>query len=229
MDDFREKIVGNFEIRLVTTKKNMDGISNKEKLQVLEKFFDSLLDELKRNVNPHIGTEFSAYKLHKFFDAEVRKSVKKDDESQRIEDELQYEDWYVLNQFYGTSEEKELIEFIQETIINLQQKYNEVYLLRNEEQYKIYDFHTGQGFQPDFILFLKDKSKRYYQIFIEPKGDNLLDADKWKNDFLKEIAEKYSNKRILKVEGKNYSLIGLPLFNKKDNEEFTEAYDKLIN
>lgn len=229
IEDFREKIVGDFEIKLITTKKSFDEVSNKEKLDVLVKFFDTLLTELKQNINPHIGTEFSAYKLQEFFDEEIRKSVKKDEESKRIEDELKYQDWYVLDQFYGTSEEKGLIEFIQETIVNLQGKYKEVYLLRNEEQYKIYDFTTGQGFQPDFILFLKDKSKLYYQIFIEPKGDNLLDADKWKNDFLKEITEKYSDNKILKIEGKDYSLIGLPLFNKKDTKEFTEAYDKLIN
>jgi type III restriction enzyme len=154
--------------------------------------------------------------------------VKRDDESQKIEDEIRYQDWYVLDQFYGTSEEKGLIEFIQETIINLQERYKEVYLLRNEEQYKIYDFKTGQGFQPDFILFLKDKSKLYYQIFIEPKGDNLLDADKWKNDFLNEITNKYSTNKILKIENNNYNLIGLPLFNKKNNKEFIEEYDKLI-
>ena len=204
-------------------------VTNKEKLDVLVKFFDVLLIELKQNINPHKGTEFSAYKLKEFFDEEVRKGVKKDEESQRIENELKHQDWYVLDQFYGTSEEKDLIEFMQETIVNLQGKYKEVYLLRNEEQYKIYDFGTGQGFQPDFILFLKNKAKLYYQIFIEPKGDNLLDIDKWKNDFLKEITEKYSDNKILKIENKNYSLIGLPLFNQKDNKEFTEAYEKLIN
>jgi len=228
-EDFREKIIGSFEIKLTTTKKSIDEVSNKEKLDVLIKFFDALLAELKQNINPHKGTEFSAYKLQEFFDEEVRKSVKKDEESLRIEEELKYQDWYVLDQFYGTSEEKGLIEFIQETVVNLQEKYKEVYLLRNEEQYKIYDFNTGQGFQPDFILFLKDKSKLYYQIFIEPKGDNLLDADKWKNDFLKEITERYSDNKILKIESKNYSLIGLPLFNRADAKEFTEAYGKLIN
>lgn len=228
LEDFREKIVGDFEIKLVTTRNSVGEVSNKEKLTVLVKFFDALLIELKQNINPHIGTEFSAYKLQEFFDEEVRKSVKKDDESQRIENELKYQDWYVLDHFYGTSEEKGLIEFIQETMVNLQGKYKEVYLLRNEEQYKIYDFNTGQGFQPDFILFLRDKSKLYYQIFIEPKGDNLLEIDSWKNDFLKEITEKYSANKILKIEGKSYNLIGLPLFNKTNTKEFTEAYDKLV-
>lgn len=229
LDDFRENIIGDFEIKLVSAKTGIDQVSNKEKLDVLVKFFDALLTEFKQNINPYIGTEFSAYKLQEFFGDEVRKRVKKDEESAKIEDELKYQDWYVVDQFYGTSEEKGLIEFIQETIVNLEEKYREVYLLRNEEQYKIYDFNTGQGFQPDFILFLKDKLKLYYQIFIEPKGDNLLDVDKWKNDFLKEITEKYSDKKILKIESKNYNLIGLPLFNKKDAKEFTEAYEKLIN
>ena len=239
IDDFREKIIGNFKIKLILSKKGLndkedksifeEDVTNKEKLDVLVKFFNVLLYELKQNINTHKGTEFSAHKLKEFFDEEVRKSVKKDDESQRIEDELKYQDWYILDQFYGTSEEKGLIKFIQDTLVNLQEKYKEVYLLRNEEQYKIYDFETGQGFQPDFILFLEDKSKLYYQIFIEPKGDNLLDVDSWKNDFLKKITEKYSNNKILKIESKNYNLIGLPLFNQTDNKEFTEAYDKLIN
>ncbi len=141
---------------------------------------------------------------------------------------MKYEDWYVVDQFYGTGEERGLIEFIKETIINLQNKYKEVYLLRNEEQYKIYDFKTGTGFQPDFILFLKDKTNLHYQVFVEPKGDNLLEKDEWKNVFLKEITEKYSQNKVLKIEGKHYNLIGLPLFNTKSKKEFEEEYNKII-
>ena len=109
---------------------------------------------------------------------------------------------------------------------NLQKKYKEVYLLRNEEQYKIFDFGTGQGFQPDFLLFLGDTKKQYFQVFIEPKGDNLLEKDKWKDDFLKAITKKYP-KGILKKENKDYVLIGLPLYNEKLKQEFTDEYDKL--
>jgi len=227
MDDFREKIIGDLEIKLLTTKKEYSEITNKEKLDVLLKFLDILFVELKQHINPYKGTEFKSYALGEFFDAGVRKNVKKDDESQRLEDELKYEDWYVVDQFYGTSEEKGLIEFIKNTIINLQDKYKEVYLLRNEEQYKIHDFETGRGFQPDFILFLKDTNKLQYQVFIEPKGDNLLEMDRWKNDFLKNITKEYSGDNILKIKGDNYNLIGLPLFNKNNNEEFSKEYDKL--
>ena len=52
---------------------DFDEVSNKEKLDVMMKFFDALLVELKQNINPHIGTEFSAYKLQEFFEEEVKK------------------------------------------------------------------------------------------------------------------------------------------------------------
>ena len=229
MEDFRTKLIGDLKIKLVTVKSSFDEITNKEKLEVLLKALDMIFAELKQHINPHKGTEFEAYSLADFFSEEVRKNVKRDEHSQRLEDELKYEDWYVVDQFYGTSEEKGLIEFIKDTIINLQNKYKEVYLLRNEEQYKIFDFNTGQGFQPDFILFLKDKTNLHYQVFVEPKGDNLLQKDEWKNLFLKEITEKYSKKKVLKIEGKEYNLIGLPLFNQNNNGDFQEEYDKLIN
>ena len=177
LEDFRVKLIGDLKIKVITIKSSFDDISNKEKLDILLKVLDMIFAELQQNINPHKGSEFKAYKFMDFFGEEVRKNVKKDDYSQILEDELKSQDWYVVDQFYGTSEEKGLIEFIKETIINLKSKYKEVYLLRNEEQYKIYDFHTGQGFQPDFLLLLKDKEDLYYQVFIEPKGDNLLQKD----------------------------------------------------
>jgi len=229
IENFRTKLIGDLKIKLVTVKSSFDEITNKEKLEVLLKVLDMIFTELKQHINPHKGTEFEARSLADFFSEEVRKNVKKDEHSKRLEDELKYEDWYVVDQFYGTSEEKGLIEFVKDTIINLKNKYKEVYLLRNEEQYKIFDFKTGAGFQPDFILFLKNKTNLHYQVFVEPKGDNLLEKDEWKNIFLKEITEKYSNKKVLKIEGKEYNLIGLPLFNENNKGKFEEEYNKLIN
>lgn len=231
IDDLQNKFLNDFEIQLITQNVEFEEISNEEKLDMLLRFFDKLLFELKQDLSPKKGTPFKAGQFSDFFNEVKEKSVIVSEESERFyNEELKYENWYVLNDFYGTSEERKLIKFVQETIVNLQEGYSEVYLLRNEEQYKIYDFQKGRGFQPDFILFLKQSKKRmYYQVFIEPKGDNLLEIDKWKNDFLKEITEKYSDRNILKAEDKNYILIGLPFFNESENQEFIEEYNKLIN
>lgn len=228
IEDFRTGFIGGFEIRIVTKDKEFEDTTNKEKLAILSAFFDRLLLELQKNISPFRGSDFSAYKFSELFDEVKEKSVMKDNDSQRIEDELKYEDWYALDQFYGTSEEKSLIEFVKTTIENLKKEYKEVYLLRNEEQYKIFDFQTGQGFQPDFILFLKQTQKLFYQVFIEPKGDNLLLQDKWKDDFLKEITKRYP-KDILKAESKDYILIGLPLYNENQKQDFVNEYNKIIN
>lgn len=45
---------------------------------------------------------------------------------------------------------------------------------------------------------------------------------------IKEITEKYSNNNLLKIQGQQYKLIGLPLFNQKNNDEFNNEYDKII-
>ena len=228
MEDFRTRHIGDLVIELKTEKDNYDDVTNKEKLGVLLKVLEIIFAELEEHINPYIGSEFSAYSMADIFNKEVRKNVQEDSDSRMLESELQKENWYVVDQFYGTSEETALIEFIRDRIRNLKSKYEEVYLLRNEEQYKIHDFDTGRGFQPDFILFLKDQASLYYQVFIEPKGDMLLEKDEWKNNFLKKITARYSEKEMLIAENKNYKLIGLPLFNMQESTNFEEAYDNHI-
>ncbi len=95
---------------------------------------------------------------------------------------------YALDNFWGTSEERNLIEFIKSSLGNLKKKYEKICLLRNEEVYKIFSFDDGQGFAPDFLLLLKTKNdgNAYFQIFIEPKGEHLAgnDNDGWKEKFV---------------------------------------------
>ena len=239
-DIINENFIGNFQINIITTKDkvSLNDIDNDEKLELLLDFFDEFTKKLKEIANPYLGTEeFSLFSFEELFGEEKEKSVKIDKESQKLEEELLQHKWYVLNGFNGTSEERELLEFIKNKIGNLREKYDEVYLLRNEEVYKIYDFKKGRGFEPDFLLFLKGKKGNlYYQIFIEPKGGQFADKkgefkegkEGWKEEFLQQITDKYGNGALLKAESKNYKLIGLPLFNKKENHSFGEVFNKQL-
>jgi len=228
LDYLQTKFLADFSVNVVGKDIDFDKIDNTEKLEMLLYFFDKFLYEFKEDLNPNKGDKFKFGNFKDFFSEEKEKSIVVDKNSEQVEGRLVEEDWYVLDSFHGTGEEINLITFIEETIGNLQKKYKEVYLLRNEEQYKIYDFQKGRGFQPDFILFLRETQKLYYQVFIEPKGENLLETDKWKNDFLKEITSTYGDKNILKAENKDYVLIGLPFFNEEHNEEFSKEYESLI-
>ena len=243
---FEDKYIGNFSLSVTIydfkeefnkCKTDDDRIetyfnvvSPKDNLSILSKFFEKLVTELKRISKPKIGTDFSAVPFKYYFKEPKQISVQEDAESYNLEKELVQKDWYVLDAFYGTSEEKSLISFLKDKMDNFKDQYEEVYLLRNEEVYKIYNFENGTGFMPDFLLFLKTKDENlYYQVFIEPKGGHLLEKDKWKGDFLNEISEKYNTQTILKEENKNYRLVGLPLYNKASENVFKQSVIERLN
>ena len=233
----KEQFLGDFDIKIVASKnEKYENITSDDKLEIIIKFLNDILLELKDTINPKKGSEFFAGSFEKFFAEPKIKSVIEDVDSERITEELKLKDWYVLDLFYGTSEEKALIVFIKETFENLKNKYEKIYLLKNEEIYKIYDFDKGRGFEPDFILFLKGKNKGlYYQIFIEPKGNEYLDnsggfkggKEGWKEVFLEEISNRYGFGKIIQAENQNYKLIGLPFFNKEHIDNFEKNYQEL--
>lgn len=243
IEELQTDKLADFDVKIIVSKNTKyDDIDNSDKLGLVMKFLDNIFAELKDKIAPKIGSEFIAGDFKKFFAEPKTKTIEADTDSERIAKELETVNWYVLDSFHGTSEEKELIGFIKETIGNLESKYKEIYLLRNEEVYKIFDFEQGRGFQPDFILFLKTKNKKkigvvetelYYQIFIEPKGNEYIGDDGtfktgkegWKEQFLEEISEKYGFKKVIKAENPNYRLIGLPFFNKDHNTNFKKEYE----
>ena len=247
IDDLQNNILADFDLKIIVSKNtNYDEIENSDKLGVVIKFLESVFAELNDKIAPKIGSEFITGNFKKFFSEPKTKTIVVDLDSERIAKDLENENWYVLDSFHGTSEEKELIGFIKETIGNLESKYKEIYLLRNEEVYKIFDFEQGRGFQPDFILFLKTKEKKeigvvktelYYQIFIEPKGNEFIGYDKtfktgkegWKENFLEKISKKYGFEKVIRAESPHYKLIGLPFFNQEHNSNFKREYENLLN
>ena len=240
-DIFKEEFIGNFQINIVTSKdkKDFNNLSNEEKLEILLNFFEYFTLKLKDIANPYIGTEFKPFSFNELFGIEKEKNVLINEESKNLENELLNHKWYILDGFNGTEQERELIKFLKNNIGNLEEKYDEIYLLRNEEVYKIYDFEQGRGFEPDFLLFLKGKngkSNLYYQVFIEPKGEQFLDKndkfeggrEAWKDDFLTKISKKYGDGELLTYNSNNYKLIGLRLFNNQKIDEFKEDFNNLI-
>ena len=101
--------------------------------------------------------------------------------------------WFVYNEAIVDKLEHSLIELIQGYIEGLKSQYNDVYLIRSDErnsQLKLHEFggkvsHYA-GFLPDFILYLANEFY-IYQIYIEPKGVQLLEQDQWKEDLLTNI------------------------------------------
>lgn len=96
----------------------------------------------------------------------------------------------------------------------LKKKYSIVYLVRNELQFHLYSFNGGER-KPDYVLFLQSKTEDGYeqmQIFIEPKGDHLMEQDKWKEEFLLQIEEQSVPVKTF-VDDKKYRIWGFHFFN----------------
>ena len=112
----------------------------------------------------------------------------------------------------------------------LKPKYDQIYLLRNEGHFAIYNFADGQAFQGDFVLFLCEKNGKYliYQLFIEPKGRHIKEHDRWKETFLKEITSEFEGKPLT-FENKKYRLIGVPFYNNEDENQFRASLESVLN
>ncbi|WP_291123439.1 hypothetical protein [Flavobacterium sp. UBA6046] len=229
-----DKLLGEFPIRLIVPKTvvGLDDVTNIDQLNALIRFFEKVTFEIQAISNPYVGSEFE---LKPFKEMDVwykEKSIVEELNNIDLENELKDKDWYIYNGFSGTSEERNLISFLKDTMGNFENKYEKVFLLRNEEVYKIYDFEKGRGFQPDFLLFLKSPKKGlYYQVFIEPKGGDRISNDdsKWKEEFLKQISHKYGTNKILKAENKDYVLFGLPLYNNQNDLDFKKAVNENLD
>jgi type III restriction enzyme len=144
--------------------------------------------------------------------------------------DLSEKDWYVFNENYGTSEEKFLVRYIDKMYEKLKEKYDTVYLVRNEKHFQIYNFQDGRPFEPDFLLFLSKKEQDIsiqYQVFIEPKGEHLIQTDKWKEDFLKELKDEHKIKVLWK--NKDFNILGMPFYNERiTKQEFDTSFKSLV-
>ena len=116
---------------------------------------------------------------------------------------------------------------------DLRKKYDRIYLMRNERHFKIYSFDDGQAFEPDFVLFLRehDGNMLTYQVFVEPKGKHLKARDKWKQDFLKQLTEKFEGKTLeFNTLGKTdkFRLVGAPFYNLEDENKFKQSLYEVV-
>ena len=142
--------------------------------------------------------------------------------------DLSKQDWYAFVDCYGTSEEKYLVKYIEGLYPKLQTKYEEIYLVRNEREIRIYDFDSGDAFEPDFLLFMQQKAdaNKYdnIQIFIEPKGGHLAPNDIWKEKFMLRLKEEASITFSTHIGG--YHIWGMPFYTEQNKIDFDRSFKR---
>ena len=88
----------------------------------------------------------------------------------------------------------------------------------------VFLFRLWQALEPDFVLFLEglNEENKYYQIFIEPKGQYLVKNDEWKEQFLTDI--KSQGKVLQLLANSEYIVWGLPFYTNVDEKVFDQTF-----
>ncbi len=226
--------LGGLEIAFQGDKKSLDTISPCDYLNATSLLLNAVECQIKGNLTEYEGSrEFISNYIKTVF---IDKSLKLNIREERAEGDTEFlkdKDWYVFNANYGTSEEKAFVRMFDRQIKELEKKYEEIFLIRNELHFKLYNFADGRGFEPDFVLFLKENNGSYitYQMFVEPKGSQLTSVDKWKEDFLRQIQNEYKGKTIdwiAKKGTRKYRILGVPFYNNRDENSFRRAFDEAL-
>ena len=229
-----EDYLGGLEI---TFEGNLYGLNENpdEKRAAVSGLLSEIESEVREQTTDYEGTkEFQ----RRCWVREVFKDkvLKFDANNLHAEDDAQFEhfvstrEWFANNTIYGTGVEKAFVRMLDRFIIQLEEQYDEIHLLRNEGHFAIYSFSDGSAFQPDFALFLREKNGEMsvYQLFVEPKGDYLKEHDRWKEDFLRKITSEFEGRR-LEFNNKKYRLIGVPFYNNQDENEFRQALESVLS
>ncbi|MFN3589854.1 MAG: DEAD/DEAH box helicase family protein [Spirosomataceae bacterium] len=196
----------------------LNDLTHFDYLQALSGLLQEIEKEIKKNATHFEGTEFVNKPIYEVFKDKKIRVQRGNERENGQQDLLIHEPWYPYNANYGTGEEKKFVAFFARNFVNIEEEFEDVYLLRNERELKIFD-KRGRAFEPDFLLFCRKRNaeQKVLQVFIEPKGAHLKDYDKWKNDFLKEIQ---AGKKNFTVSSNSYVIKGVPFYTYENENEF---------
>lgn len=214
------------EITFTATSNRLKEIDHFDYLQALNGLLQTIEADIKSHSTEYEGSDFIKERIHKVFKDKEIKVQKGSPRAEGQEAFVANEPWYVYNANYGTAEEKKFVELFAGRFEGLNQKFENIYLIRNEREIKIYD-NLGRAFEPDFLLFCKQRvgEQLTYQVFIEPKGQFLMGNDKWKKDFLETVS---TDQKTISINTDTYLITAVPFYNYNNENEFKATLEETL-
>ena len=228
----------------VTTEKEtiVEDFSAMEKLKIVDNFFNLLAAQIKAGYRKARGTNrFIGYPITEYL-VDYRKRIPNYDTAKQsgsfIEQKvanISFEkfDFFAYQSAIINRNEENLVNAIANHIDELREQYGDVFLIRMDEnmlkgtdkveRLKLHQFEENpreinfSGFQPDFILLLQNKDY-YLQIFIEPKGEQLAEKDRWKEELLSYIND-HQEDLIFEDEVDGVIIKGLKFYNQENSKQ----------
>lgn len=208
---------------------SIDQLSPIQQLKIVERFLAYAEKNIRSNYMKVKGTPlFEGVALPELIDDYVVEINRVTHMSQVIQERnMRNQDWFVYDKAIVNNLENDLIDFVNDYVEKLKEKFEDVYLIRNERKIKIVEINGTRGFMPDFLLYMKNKAITY-QVFLEPKGDNLLEKDQWKEEFLLSLS-KITDIEVLS-ENEQVRLLGIKFYNQQPQVKaaFREDFEEKL-
>ena len=226
--------LGGLSITFYGDREALNSISNRDYFDGVLGMLGQIETVLRKNATAYKGTDtFTPQSIKDIFDDKTLTLRPDSIRADGYQEFVATRPWYVFDANFGTSEEKAFVQALESQISWLTERYDEIYLARNERHFKIYNFADGQAFEPDFVLFLRDKRGNLltYQMFIEPKGAHLIEYERWKEQFLQEVTERFAGETInfdFRGLNQHYRLVGLPFYNSENERNFIQALREAV-
>lgn len=226
MDD--EAYLGCITIEVVGPAARVKTLGPDDQVSVLVSILADVEEMIKKGWTEYVGTKtFVPRKVKEVFGEEekvLQIAVDESSDQERgipmstttndaLRADLGRTAWYPFDENYGTSVEKKFIKFIEARMPELESRYTDICLFRNEKEVKLFRFSDGKATEPDFILFMRNRAsgkEAAFQVFVEAKGAHLVESDQWKEDFLKDIEANAVIETI--VDAEEYRVVGMPFF-----------------
>ncbi len=229
-------MLGELLIKVCGSSSDLESPTNVTWLKILSEVFNQIRTIMETKDSPKVGSKiFKPKPLNSVFKSEKKIIVEKADgsagkamseESDVLHLDLSTREWYAYEEDYGNSYEKKLVKLIDSKIERLKQKWEELYLIRNERDLKLFSFSDGSSFMPDYLLYLRSKSRsQTFYVFIEPKGENIEATDNWKQEFLVELIAEAKVENLFE-DTDEIKIIGLPFYQPANTDSYEPKTDE---
>ena len=215
-----------------------DSLTSSEKLSILEYYFKEIAKKIQVGYTKKRGTgRFIGYPIKDYitnYRKREPKYITGNLQLHKPQNVNRYEfddNFFIYDSAIINITEKQLIERISERVQELNKKFDEVYLIRMDEnmhresvkneELKLHQFGDVDeiylsGFQPDFILYLKNESFSL-QMFIEVKGPN-KEEEQWKEDLLLYISN-HEDEIVIDEEYEDIKIKGVKFYTYNDGKD----------
>lgn len=224
-----ENYLACLSITFVWINQDLNEISRQEQFNAVKKLLESIEKEMKSHTFIYEWTtEFKPHNIKDIFTNQVLNIDKNSERAKWDEEFLKDKERYAFNANFWTSEEKSFVRLMDRKIEEIKDRYENIYVIRNEKKAKLYNFEDWQVFEPDFIMYLTQKNweNLAYQLFLEPKWEWFAPKDQRKEDFLNDIKSRMITETLW--ENDKMRITGVKFYMSSRENEFVEDFEKTI-